>query len=110
MPGQSRRLSKTLHIKPGPRTRGPELSPPDGGLGTIPDDHFTAIAGTNYEVGYVELDDASGEGDCVDGAQFISADKPIGVMVAGLDWATSYGYPGGLNFKALWVPPTEPPT
>jgi hypothetical protein len=31
-------------------------------------------------------------------------------MVAGLDWATSYGYPGGLNFKALWVPPTEPPT
>lgn len=78
-------------------------------LGVVPDDHFTAIPGTNYEVGHVELDDASGEGDCVDGAQFISADQPIGVMVAGLDWATSYGYPGGLNFKALWVPPTEPP-
>lgn len=78
-------------------------------LGPVPDDHFTAIAGTSYEVGYVELDDVSGEGDCADGAQFISADAPIGVMVAGLDWATSYGYPGGLNFKALWTPPMEPP-
>lgn len=78
-------------------------------LGPIPADHFTAIAGTNYEVGYVELDASAGEGSCADGAQFISADKPIGVMVAGLDWATSYGYPGGLNFKALWVPPTDPP-
>ncbi|WP_434421880.1 IgGFc-binding protein [Nannocystis pusilla] len=78
-------------------------------LGVVPDDHFTAIAGTNYEVGYVELDDNSGEGNCADGAHFISADAPIGVMVAGLDWATSYGYPGGLNFKSLWVPPTEPP-
>ncbi|MDC0722112.1 IgGFc-binding protein [Nannocystis bainbridge] len=78
-------------------------------LGVVSDDHFTAIPGTNYEVGYVELDDNSGEGDCGDGAHFISADAPIGVMVAGLDWATSYGYPGGLNFKSLWVPPTEPP-
>lgn len=78
-------------------------------LGPVPDDHFTAIPGTQYEVGYVELDATAGEGTCADGAHFISADAPIGLMVAGLDWATSYGYPGGLNFKALWVPPTEPP-
>jgi hypothetical protein len=78
-------------------------------LGEVTDDHFTAVPGTPYEVGYVELDDVSGEGDCADGAQLISADRPIGVMVAGLDWATSYGYPGGLNFKALWDPPDVPP-
>lgn len=78
-------------------------------LGEVPADHFTAVTGTNYEVGYVELDDASGEGNCVDGAQLITADKPIGVMVAGLDWATSYAYPAGLNFKALWQPPVMPP-
>lgn len=78
-------------------------------LGVVPDDHFTPIPGTSYEVGYVELDDLSGEGDCRDGAQFVSADAPIGVMVAGIDWATSYGYPGGLNFKSLWVPPSDPP-
>ena len=58
---------------------------------------------------YVELDGDNGEGNCVDGAQLISASAPIGVMVAGLDWATSYGYPGGLNFKALWDPPDVPP-
>lgn len=78
-------------------------------LGEVPADHFTAIPGTNYEVGYVELDGDNGEGDCVDGAQLITASAPIGVMVAGLDWATSYGYPGGLNFQALWDPPTMPP-
>jgi len=78
-------------------------------LGVVSPDHFTAIPGTNYEVGSVELDDNSGEGTCADGAHFIQADAPIGLMVAGLDWATSYGYPGGLNFKSLWVPPTEPP-
>lgn len=78
-------------------------------LGEVPADHFTLVAGTNYEVGYVELDGDNGEGNCVDGAQLISASAPIGVMVAGLDWATSYGYPGGLNFKALWDPPDVPP-
>lgn len=40
--------------------------------------------------------------------QFLSADKPVGVQVGGVDWATSYGYPGGLSFNALWQPPLEP--
>jgi len=80
-------------------------------LGVVPDDHFTAIPGTGYEVGYVDLDigGAGGEGNCVDGAQFLTADAPIGVLVGGIDWATSYGYPGGMSLGALWTPPTEPP-
>jgi hypothetical protein len=80
-------------------------------LGVVPDDHFTAIPGTNYEVGSVDLDvdGQGGEGNCVDGAQFLSADAPVGVLVGGIDWATSYGYPGGMSLGALWQPPTEPP-
>lgn len=79
-------------------------------LGVVSDDHFTAIPGTNYEVGHVELDDVTGEGDCGDGAHVVRADAPIGVMVAGIDSATSYGYPGGLSVKPLWAPPpTTPP-
>src|SRR4029434_5527996 len=68
-------------------------------LGVVPADHFTAIAGTPYEVGYVDLDIAGmgGEGNCVDGEQFLSASAPIGVLVGGVDWATSYGYPGGMS-------------
>jgi hypothetical protein len=80
-------------------------------LGMVPADHFVAISGTNYEVGSVDLDiaGAGGEGSCVDGEQYLTASAPVGVMVGGVDWATSYGYPGGLNFQSLWVPPTDPP-
>jgi hypothetical protein len=80
-------------------------------LGVVSDDHFTAVAGTNYEVGQVDLDidGNGGEGDCQDGAQFLTATGPVGVLVGGVDWATSYGYPGGLSLDALWEPPEEPP-
>ncbi|GEM_PF-2232108 len=79
-------------------------------LGEIDDSHFTPIPGTIYEVGQVDLDidGQGGEGDCVDGAQFLTADQPVGVSVGGVDWATSYGYPGGLSLNALWEPPLEP--
>ncbi len=78
-------------------------------LGPIPDDRFVPIAGTVYEVGWVDLDaDGGGEGACVDGQQFIEADAPIGVHVGGVGCAASYGYPGGLNLDALWDPPTTP--
>ncbi|MFV8755792.1 IgGFc-binding protein [Nannocystaceae bacterium ST9] len=79
-------------------------------LGEVSADHFTAIPGTPYEVGQVDLDIAGsgGEGSCVDGAQFLTASAPVGVMVGGVDWATSYGYPGGLSLDALWEPPIEP--
>src|SRR5690606_31463607 len=80
-------------------------------LGVVSDDHFTAIPGTNFEVGHVDLDIAGngGEGSCVDGEQFLTATAPVGVLVGGVDWATSYGYPGGLSLGVLWAPPSEPP-
>ncbi|MBX7078019.1 MAG: IgGFc-binding protein [Nannocystaceae bacterium] len=80
-------------------------------LGVVDDTHFTAIPGTSYEVGYVDLDidGLGGEGNCVDGQQFLQADAPVGVLVGGVDWATSYGYPGGMSLGSLWTPPTEPP-
>jgi hypothetical protein len=79
-------------------------------LGVVSADHFTAIPNTIYEVGQVDLDIAGngGEGNCVDGAQFLTASKPVGVLVGGVDWATSYGYPGGLSLSALWDPPIDP--
>ncbi|PRP99646.1 IgGFc-binding protein [Enhygromyxa salina] len=79
-------------------------------LGVVSADHFTPIPGTIYEVGQVDLDIAGngGEGNCVDGAQFLTADHPVGVLVGGMDWATSYGYPGGLSLNALWDPPIDP--
>lgn len=79
-------------------------------LGQVDASHFTAIPGTIYEVGMVDLDAVGGgEGACVDGEQYISSSEPIGVIVGGMDWATSYGYAGGLAFSGLWTPPTEPP-
>jgi hypothetical protein len=78
-------------------------------LGEVDASHFTPIAGTSYEVGTVELDDTSGEGNCGDGAQFLTASDPVGVIVGGLDYASSYGYAGGLAFENLWEPPFEPP-
>jgi len=79
-------------------------------LGAVDAGHFTAIPGTSYEVGSVDLDaPGGGEGTCVDGEQFVSSSHPIGVIVGGMDWATSYGYAGGLSFTRIWEPPTEPP-
>ncbi len=80
-------------------------------LGIVPDDRFVPIMGTEYEVGFIDLDidGMGGEGDCADGQQFVLADAPIGVSVGGIDCAASYAYPGGLSLDSLWVPPTEPP-
>jgi hypothetical protein len=81
-------------------------------LGDVPDGHFTPIPGTAYEVGHVDLDidgQDGGEGNCVDGEQYLTATAPVGVLVGGVDWATSYGYPGGLSLGELWTPPHMPP-
>ncbi len=79
-------------------------------LGQVDASYFTAIPGTNFEVGTVDLDaPGGGQGACVDGEQFVSSSAPIGVIVGGLDWATSYGYAGGLAFSGIWNPPTRPP-
>jgi hypothetical protein len=80
-------------------------------MGVVPDGRFTAIAGTGFEVAniYLDEDGNGGEGNCVDGQQFISASAPVGVAVGGFDCAASYGYPGGLSLDELWVPPHTPP-
>ena len=52
---------------------------------------------------------AGGEGNCVDGQQFITAAEPVGISVGGYDCAASYGYPGGMSLNALWIPPDIPP-
>jgi hypothetical protein len=80
-------------------------------MGVVPDARFTAIAGTDYEVAnvYLDIDGNGGEGNCVDGQQFISASEPVGIAVGGFDCAASYGYPGGLSLDELWVPPHTPP-
>ncbi|MCX4247527.1 IgGFc-binding protein [Paraliomyxa miuraensis] len=80
-------------------------------LGLVDASHFTAIPGTPYEVGSVQLDNdgMGGEGSCTDGQQFMTSSNPVGVLVGGYDCAASYGYPGGLSLDALWMPPTDPP-
>ena len=74
--------------------------------GEVGDEHFTAIPGTSYEVGqvFLDLDGEGGEADCEDGAQFIEASDPIGLVVGGYDRAASYAYPGGLSLALLWDP------
>jgi hypothetical protein len=79
-------------------------------LGVVGDDHFVPIPGTPYEVGTVMLDvgHGGGEGACEDGAQLLTADGPVGLLVGGIDYASSYGYPAGMSLEALWRPPTDP--
>jgi len=78
-------------------------------FGVIPDDRFVPIGATGFEVATVELDrPGGGEGTCVDGAQLIEADRPVGVFVGGFEYAASYLYPAGLDVDALWRPPTHP--
>ncbi len=81
-----------------------------GCFGVVPDDHFEPIPGTSYEVGTVMLDigHGGGEGACQDGAQLLTADGPVGLLVGGIDYASSYGFPGGMSVEALWRPPTDP--
>jgi hypothetical protein len=80
-------------------------------LGPIPDSSFTPIYGSPYEVAHVDLDidGSGGEGECKDGQQYLRADEPVGVMVGGVDWAVSYGNPGGMRFSPIYEPPGYPP-
>jgi hypothetical protein len=75
-------------------------------FGAIPDARFEPIPGTPYEVASIDLDvgHMGGEGNCEDGAHFIEAGGPVGVIVGGVDCASSYGYPGGMSLEALWTP------
>ncbi|RMG94250.1 MAG: hypothetical protein D6705_16695 [Deltaproteobacteria bacterium] len=76
-------------------------------LDPVPDAAFSPVAGTGYEVGTVILDrfGMGGDGTCTDGSHLLTATKPVGIYVFGLDEATSYAHPGGANVGSLWVPP-----
>jgi hypothetical protein len=79
-------------------------------FGSIPDDRFEQVGSSEFEVGWVDLDDEDGgEGECADGQQFLYAEQPVGVYVGGVDCWSSYGYPGGMSIDALWDPPSMPP-
>jgi len=70
-------------------------------VGTIGDDVFTQVGGSDYEVGYVYIDDPENSTGCVDGYHYLSADAPVGLSVVGIDYAQSYGYLGGVGVKYL---------
>lgn len=54
----------------------------------LADGIFQAIAGSGYEVAYVEVQD---------GPHYIEGDAPFGMYQFGFDGPSSYGHPGGLN-------------
>ncbi|MBL4689606.1 MAG: IgGFc-binding protein [Nannocystaceae bacterium] len=78
-----------------------------GCLGVLDDERFLQVGNTAFEVGHVflDLDGEGGEGNCVDGQQYIRASEPISIFVGGYDRAASYAYPGGLSVRTLWDPP-----
>lgn len=75
-------------------------------MGKIDDDRFHRVGSSTFEVARIDLDIGGngGEGDCVDGAQLVESEGPVGILVGGVDYASSYGYPGGMFINANWEP------
>jgi hypothetical protein len=57
---------------------------------------------TSYEVVRVWLDQSG------DGIHVLEASEPVSVQVLGHAFATSYMYPGGLNFSEISEAPPHP--
>jgi len=70
-------------------------------VGTIGDDVFTQVGSSDYEVGYVYIDNPDDSTGCEDGYHYLSADAPVGLSVVGIDYAQSYGYLGGVGVKYI---------
>jgi len=72
---------------------------------------WTAV-GANYEITNVDLiRGGTKNGACDNGPHTASSEGPFGVMVWGLDSASSYGYPAGGNIATIntvVVPPINP--
>ena len=68
--------------------------------------------GANYEITNVDLIRANVKnGTCDNGPHTASSAGPFGLMVWGLDWYSSYGYPAGGNIATIntvVVPPMNP--
>ena len=54
----------------------------------VDDSIFSAVGSGEYESGYLSVQA---------GVHILESDEPFGSVVHGLDFAVSYGYPGGLN-------------
>lgn len=71
-----------------------------GCLGPVPDDHWTAIPGTQYLTAVVNIN--PGEGDCKPGTNTATTQtNPFGIIVIGEADGASYAYPGGMALKEI---------
>lgn len=71
-------------------------------LDPIPESKFETVAG-DYARAVVTLASETGQpdGTCTSGAHWIWSDDPFGIWVYGYYFATSYGYPGGMNLAQI---------
>ena len=75
-------------------------------LGDLPDDAFTAVGASGWEVGHFDIDNPDGVAGCTDGAHDISSEASFGLTVVSEDLALSVGYPGGIGVN--WINPIIP--
>jgi hypothetical protein len=70
-------------------------------LGALDDAEFSAVGGSDWEVGRFFIDDPQNSNSCVDGAHFISAAETFGLSVVGTASYQSYGYLGGVGVRSI---------
>jgi hypothetical protein len=70
-------------------------------LGIIEDEVFTEVGSSDWEVGYVAIDDPPNSNPCTDGAHAIYSEEPFGLAVTGISSAQSYGYLGGVGLRPI---------
>ena len=75
-------------------------------LGDLPDDGFTTVGSTSWQVGWFDIDNPDGAAGCTDGAHDITSDASFGLTVVSEDTALSVGYPGGVGVS--WINPIVP--
>jgi len=63
---------------------------------------FTSISATDYQYLYVDMSiNGVGVGGCDTGRHIATSNSPFGLQVWGWSTAASYGYPAGMNLKAV---------
>jgi hypothetical protein len=72
-------------------------------LGELPNDAFTAVGASEWEVGHFDIDNPDGASGCTDGAHDIYSEASFGLTVVSEDTALSVLYPGGLGVN--WINP-----
>jgi hypothetical protein len=69
----------------------------------IPQNAYTPVGGQPFGVAHVKLPSSGPEGHAIE------ATTPFGLLVYGFGSRTSYMYPGGLDLRAVAIPPPPPP-